>query len=418
MVPCEQELYITFGFRPHLSIYILTAHPKKMKQTRTHSSSNPTRAARTRSTKRDASPNTKATGTTKRRHTKAQKPSLLDDALELPVKDYSIHRTAHVTGYRGEKGFCMSRIKVRRWMQRVATRIIMRERPYEKEVRRHMRNVHQGLKSGERTDLGDIFKAPFKLYCEEFYSHYLDHERDWTEGKSMPSITFHKKWKNADPQLACDSTEMCAEIKMFKYVKPGINAVLPFERPKQVDLVPQEIEFRVKERGTYYGAGHRGGSCKLWFLGNGYLRLEMNVELYTGEPGKLMWSGIQSASCDQHLRDEWQYIDMDLNDLCENAEEEEDSESEEESEEESDSGSDLNSVTDEFGGGDDDYVEQVPQAELKSRADYLRAQLEDMERRNRLGDDPHCMDGYDDLVTAVAEAAFAEQGLNFADYED
>jgi hypothetical protein len=144
----------------------------------------------------------------------------------------------------------------------------------------------------------------------------------------------------------------------------------------------------------------------------------MDTELYTGEPGKLMWSGIQSASPEQPTRDWWDYNSMDFDDLRENAEKEEDSESEEESEEESDSGSDLNSGSDDCEESGDDYIEQVRQDEFESRADYLRAQLEDMERRNRLGDDPHCMDGYDDLVNAVAEAAFAEQGRDFADYED
>jgi hypothetical protein len=126
-------------------------------------------------------------------------------------------------------------------MEGAATRTIEKEQPYEKEVSRHIGKVYRGLKRGESTDVGDIFKAPYKLYCKEFYSQYLDHERIWAEVKSMPSITFHKAWKNGDPQLACDPTEMYAEINMFKYAKPGINAVLPFDRPEQVDLVPQEI---------------------------------------------------------------------------------------------------------------------------------------------------------------------------------
>jgi hypothetical protein len=91
-------------------------------------------------------------------------------------------------------------------MQKEATRMVLKERLYEEEVRRHIGKVYRGLRRGESTELGDMFKAPFKLYCDEFHSRYLDHERIWIDEK-----------KNVQYHLLQDTEEWGSGTRMRSY---------------------------------------------------------------------------------------------------------------------------------------------------------------------------------------------------------
>jgi hypothetical protein len=76
---------------------------------------------------------------------------------------------------------------------------------------------------------------------------------------------------------------------MERAVKPGLSTIYPFECPKYASLDPVVVRMY-----NWKKSDSAGGECKLWFLGDGYIRLEIDTELYTGRPGKLMWSGIQT----------------------------------------------------------------------------------------------------------------------------
>ena len=78
-------------------------------------------------------------------------------------------------------------------------------------------------------------------------------------------------------------------------VAPGLSMLFPMERPRYASLEPLPMKLR-DWRQSEDGGRKEGADCSVWFLGHGCIRLEMDMQPYTGQPGKLMWSGLQLPS--------------------------------------------------------------------------------------------------------------------------
>lgn len=73
-----------------------------------------------------------------------------------------------------------------------------------------------------------------------------------------------------------------ADFVMKGSVEPYSVTSFPIRRPKYASLDPVVVDLRCAE-----------GDLKVWFLGNGYMRIEWNTTFLAGKQGALMMSCIQ-----------------------------------------------------------------------------------------------------------------------------
>jgi hypothetical protein len=136
-------------------------------------------------------------------------------------------------------------------------------------------------------------------YINAHRNYHLVEKQRWIEFVSNWATDIDYKGnieETWEPEMQLDPTRMSAKILlscfadggMHRAIQPGLSTVFPSKRPKFASIDPVIIKLYNWKRGDRFR-----GECGLWFLGEGYIRLEMDTEPFTGKPGKLMWSGIQ-----------------------------------------------------------------------------------------------------------------------------
>ncbi|KAF1842443.1 uncharacterized protein K460DRAFT_185258 [Cucurbitaria berberidis CBS 394.84] len=205
-------------------------------------------------------------------------------AQDLPIKDPLKHTTAQVRGRRGTPFFHEGSHESNKGF-------LEQEQKGEREVDAWVQEVIPRLQSGEKIPIGDVFAHEFMLSCPEFFTQYIGWDRDWSAAQPYTRIGFPKNREpieNPFPELLTAPHQMSADIMLHADIHPGACTTLPFTRRKFASLDPVLIKLFHWENRT-----PKQGLWKLWFLGNGFLRLEIDTQPYTGKPGKLMISGIQ-----------------------------------------------------------------------------------------------------------------------------
>jgi hypothetical protein len=135
----------------------------------------------------------------------------------------------------------------------------------EAEVDAWLQEVLPRLQAHDMIPLGDVRETEWELFCPEYFSQYIGWDVWWLGNAPSMSISLLKPSKDwpYKPFKKCDMT---AELTLISGVAPEVCEILPFRRPEYASLEPIKIN-----------VGWRESGLKLWFLGNGMLRLEMDT---------------------------------------------------------------------------------------------------------------------------------------------
>lgn len=130
----------------------------------------------------------------------------------------------------------------------------------EADVDRWLEHVTPRLEAGEQIPIGSLGNTRWHVACREYWEQYIGPDHCWINPEDGRMLVFQKKApgvKTTKQQMVVD------QFWMKQSAPPGWFTSYPFTRPEYASLDPVIVSLR-----------YTGSDLKIWFLGNGYARME------------------------------------------------------------------------------------------------------------------------------------------------
>jgi hypothetical protein len=148
------------------------------------------------------------------------------------------------------------------------------DRQKEAEVQKAYTALDEATRTGERIPIGPLRDEGFwDLYSSEYHSHYFEEVNLWKR------ISFGNIYDDIPGFTACGPGEIAAELHIYPEAHLDFE---PFTKPAYASLEPVTIQ------------AVQGAEVDVTFLGNGYLKLRVDLDVLLGK-GKPMGARAESS---------------------------------------------------------------------------------------------------------------------------